>query len=81
MKDIIIKGSAIRRELLLLAALLVAAQLVNIGAIIGYGGQWRELWTQWHVVLALGLVFYLVPACARACIAGLRCLLRRNADG
>ena len=60
MKDVVIKGKTIRRELILLALCLVAMILVNAGAIIAYHRPWTELFTQIGYVLTGALILYIL---------------------
>ncbi len=60
MKDVVIKGKTIRRELIILALCLVAMILVNAGAIIAYHRPWTELFTQIGYVLTGALILYIL---------------------
>ena len=53
MKDIVITGKMIRREIYILLGCFVAAFLVNVGAIIAYDRPWVELVSQ------IGFVFFI----------------------
>ncbi|MGM0667071.1 MAG: hypothetical protein ACQETA_07090 [Bacteroidota bacterium] len=60
MKDLVIKGSRIRRELIILAALFTFSFILNIIGIIKHDTNWLELLSQLHVVLILTLVLYVL---------------------
>lgn len=60
MKDIVIKGRSIRRELIVLAICFVAVNLWNVYAILSYGTSWNELYKVWYAVLAVTIVLYIV---------------------
>ena len=63
MKDIIIKGRHIRRELLYFAGCVAAISIVNAVCIVVYGTAWKELYTLWYIVLPVSalLYFLLIP--------------------
>jgi len=65
MKDILIKGIAIRRELFFWLFSFAASILINIYSIIKYNTRWIELLTQLHVVLALSILIYLILLACR----------------
>lgn len=79
MKDIVIPGRRIARELWIYAGCVLAALCVNIYAIIRYNTQWKELITTLHIVLAVALVFYGVLAVLRALFFCCRRIFRRKA--
>lgn len=60
MKDITIKGSTIRRELLILLASLVAAEGINVFAIISMARPAKELFTMLGFVAVTGAVIYIL---------------------
>ncbi len=60
MKDIRIKGTRIRKELKIWAALIFTAFLINLYAILIHDGEWIELVTQLHIVLMLSFILYLL---------------------
>ena len=66
MKDIIITPAHVKRELTWAISMLAVACLMNVGAIIGYDAPWSELYTQWHVMLALGGVLLCLSWVARS---------------
>ncbi len=60
MKDIVIKGSSVYRELWILAACYVIANIVNLIAIVSYNAPWMELLTMQGYVIVLSFFLYLV---------------------
>ena len=65
MKDIVIKASRIKAELLMLLYCYIAANLVNVYAIIKYQTQWMELLTWQRFVLFIAVVFYVITVVLR----------------
>lgn len=65
MKDIIIKGDRLKKEIIIWLICLAAAEAVNIYSIISYKTNWIELITQIHFVAALSILFYLAAALIR----------------
>ena len=63
MKDITVKQQ--KREIKYALASLILATSVNIYAIISYGTEWKEVYTQWFTVLVLAVFFYVVIALFR----------------
>ena len=60
MKDIVIPGKRIRQEFVILAICMVFAMVLNIFSIIIYKTEWTELLSQLHVVIAFGIVIYIL---------------------
>jgi len=58
MKDVVIKGKWIKRELILLAVIFLLAVIVNIIGIVKHDTRWIEMLSQMHVVLILTLLVY-----------------------
>ncbi len=65
MKDIIITSKIIKREIYVWLCALIAAQLMNVYAIVKYNTQWRELYSQLGYILMLSIVLYLLIAMIR----------------
>jgi len=78
MKDIIIPGRRITRELLILIGCIVIALVVNIYAILKYKTEWKELVTTLHITIALGVVIYIVLGISRLVIGRVARLFRRK---
>jgi hypothetical protein len=72
MKDILIKGTTVKRELVFWIISLAAAVLVNIYSIIKYNTQWIELLSQIHIVIALSILIYLILLAVRSIVKFLR---------
>ena len=79
MKDIIISGRRIARELWICAGCVLAALGVNVYAIIRFHTEWKELITTLHITLAVAAVFYAVLALLRGCVFGVMRAFRRKA--
>lgn len=60
MKDITIKGSTIRRELVILLVSLVVAEGINVYAIISMARPAKELFTMLGFVAVTGTVIYIL---------------------
>lgn len=78
MKDIVIKGSDVRRELIVFAACIVVMVCVNAGAIIAYDRPWTELFTQVGYTLTGALVIYLAAGLVRLLILLITKLLKKT---
>ncbi len=76
MKDILIKASSIRRELLVYLTVFIVAFFSNVYAIIAYSGRWAELYTQLHIVFLLSIFLYLLLALIRLVIYGVRTAIK-----
>lgn len=68
MKDTVISAGTKKRELKIFLICLLAAVLFNIISILVYKTPWKELFTQLHVVLLVGLFFYFVSGLIRLLI-------------
>lgn len=68
MKDTVISSATKKRELMILLICFLAAVLFNIISILVYKTPWKELFTQLHVVLLVGLFFYAVSGLIRLLI-------------
>jgi len=58
MKDVVIKGKWIKRELILLAVIFFLALIINMIGIVKHDTRWIEMLSQIHVVLILTLLVY-----------------------
>ena len=58
MKDLVIKGKWIKRELIVLAVIFFIAVIINIIGIIQHNTEWIEMLSQLHVVIILTIVLY-----------------------
>jgi len=78
MKNIIIPGRRIARELLILIGCVVIALVVNIYAILKYKTEWKELVTTLHITIVLGVIIYIALGIVRLILAGAARLFRRK---
>ncbi len=65
MKDIQFTVKQQKREIWFVLVSLLLAIGVNVYAIIAYGTEWKELYTQWFAALVLAIVIYFVLALFR----------------
>jgi len=79
MKDIIISGRQIAREVAIFAACIVAALCINAYAIIRFKTEWKELFTTFHITLAIALILFVLFALFRGVVFCCRRILRRKA--
>ncbi|HCY72971.1 MAG TPA: hypothetical protein DHU75_02245 [Rikenellaceae bacterium] len=60
MKDIVLKGNVIRRELLVALCCVLLSFCINVVAVIVYAKPWTEIFTQIGYVVVIGVVFYCI---------------------
>lgn len=77
MKDIVISSRHIRRELWIFLGCIVAMELVNVYAIVDYGGKWSELVMSLGFVVAAAVVTYIVVAVVRLIVYGIVKLIKK----
>ncbi len=77
MKDIVISSRHIRRELWIFLGCIVAMELVNVYAIVDYGGKWSELVMSLGFVVAAAVVAYAVVAVVRLIVYGIVKLIKK----
>lgn len=65
MKDIIIKGDRLKKEIIIWLICFAAAEGVNIYSIISYKTEWIEIITQIHYTAAISLLFYFLTVVVR----------------
>jgi hypothetical protein len=70
MKDIVIPGRLIAREVRVFLICFAAALLLNAGCILYYHTRWIELLTTAHIALAVASMFYAVAAVVRLTAKG-----------
>jgi len=78
LKDITIKGTVLRRELIIWLILLVSAFVLNIYAIVVYDGELSEIFTQMHIVVIVSLAVYIPVALIRVCYYTIKLLFNRK---
>ena len=65
MKDILIKGRTLKKELIIASSSFVIAFCLNIYSIVYYNTPWSELYTQIFWVLTLAILIYSVSVFLR----------------
>ncbi len=60
MKDIVISGRAVRREVFIALGCFILSFCINVGAVIAYSKPWTEVFSQIGYVVVISLVFYAV---------------------
>ena len=80
MKDVLISGRRVTRELMIFCACFAVALAMNIFAIIKYQTDWKELITTLHITLALAIVIYVLLGILRLLICGVSRLFRRKTE-
>lgn len=65
MKNITITSAQIKKEIIILCVSLFAALGLNIYSIVKYKTVWAELFGQFHTVVFIGLIIYLLVALFR----------------
>ena len=78
MKDVLISGGRMARELRIFLGCFVLALGLNIFSIIKYKTEWKELLTTLHITIAVGIILYLLLAILRFLIGGATRLFRRK---
>ena len=81
MKNLVIKGKTIERELKVLLGCAVFAYLLIIYAIIKYGTSWAELITTLHYVVLLAIAVYVFLWLPRLLITLIRLLFKSRRSG
>lgn len=79
MKDLVITGRRIARELWILSGCILAALCFNVYAIIRFKTEWKELFTTLDITLAVALIFFVLFALLRALVFCGRRLFKRKA--
>lgn len=69
MKDIIITQKNIKKESIFLLGSLMAAILLNVYAVLKYNTDWSELYTQFHIILLLSVVIYVLIVLLRIIVS------------
>lgn len=71
MKDIVIKGFVIKRELWILLGSVILAFLLNVYSILKFNTNWSELYSTIHITLLFGFVIYAVVGLLRLIFRGI----------
>ena len=75
MKDIVIKWKWVKRELVLIVACYMLANLANIASIIFYKTSWNEVFSSQEFVLYMAEWFYVISVVVRLIYFGIKKLL------
>lgn len=78
MKDVLISGRRIAREIWIFLGCFVLAFAINIYAIHEYNTQWKELWTTLPITLAVAVALYVLFTILRLILGGVSRLFRRK---
>ena len=78
MKDFIIKGKWIKRELIIIVSIYVLANLLNLISIVFYKTDWKELYTSQLFVLYVAEWLYILSIVARLIYIGFMYILKRR---
>ncbi len=78
MKDLVVPGRMVIRELRLAAVCLLFALGLNAYAIVRFKTAWSELATTWPVTLGLAAAVYVLLGAGRLLVAAFRRLFRRR---
>ena len=77
MKDIVVSEKTIKTEVKLWVGSLIVAFLINVLAIILYASNWIEVFTQFHIVLILSIVIYVLLGLGRILKRGIKIFMRK----
>ncbi|MBR5736203.1 MAG: hypothetical protein IKX60_05385 [Bacteroidales bacterium] len=72
MKDLVISGKKVKRELLIALGCFICAVLINIICIIVYHSQWHEIFTQIGFTIFVAIALYLLLLLIRLIILACR---------
>jgi len=77
MKDILFTVKQQKREIMCVVASLFLAIVVNVFAILFYGTEWKELYTQWFAMLLVAVAFYFLSVLFRLIFWIILCMKKR----
>ena len=60
MKDIVISGRFVRREIIIALSCFLLSFCINVGSVIAYTKPWVEVFTQIGYVVVIAVVFYAI---------------------
>ena len=72
MKDLVISGRKVKRELLIALGCFICAVLINIICIIVYHSQWHEIFTQIGFTVFVAIALYVLLLIVRLIILACR---------
>jgi hypothetical protein len=78
MKDIVISAGRIKTELKFMLYCYIAANLVNVYAILNYNTNWIELLTWQRLIILFAFIFYITTATIRLIFFGIKKLFRKT---
>ena len=78
MKDVLISGRRMARELRIFLGCFVLALALNVYAIHLYKTAWKELLTTLHITLAVAIIIYVLLGIVRFIFGGVARLFRRK---
>ena len=78
MKDIVIRGKDVKREICVFAGCALVMELVNIYAIISYDGSWLEVIKSLGFVFVAAVMLYLLLGIVRLMAKGIRKLISKQ---
>jgi hypothetical protein len=78
MKDIVITAGRIKTELKFLLYCYLAANLVNVYAIINYNTNWIELLTWQRLIILIAFIFYITTVIIRLILFALKRIFRKS---
>ena len=79
MRDIVISQQRIRRELQIFIVCILVALAVNVYSIVHFKTHWTELFTTFHITLAVAAALFVLLALLRGIAFCSRRILRRKA--
>ena len=77
MKDLIIKGSVLKKELYIFLGCFVFAVVLNIYSIAKYKTAWSELIGQLHIVILVSIFVYILVFLILRAVRGIRGLVKK----
>ena len=72
MKDLVISGKKVKKELLIALGCFICAVLINIICIIVYHSQWHEIFTQIGFTVFVAIALYVLLLIVRLIILACR---------
>jgi hypothetical protein len=81
MKEILITPDRQKTELFILLASFIGAISLNILGIIIYHTEWKELYSQWFIILIITVVIYFIVLFLRLLFLAITLPLRRKKNG
>ena len=60
MKDIVISGRLVRREIIIALSCFLLSFCINVGSVIAYSKPWVEVFTQIGYVVVIAAFFYAI---------------------